>query len=118
MDVEIQLIFEFDSEDIQNSHSFQYHLQILPLTNAVKEIIAWFRKTDYEDDVSNYWNFTQDGSSDTSEAIQGSKHWPQALRTMNLNLNQQRLYGEGRDAMYFSYLLPKQVSKFKTIRPS
>ena len=69
----------------------------------------WYRKTDYEDDVGNYWNFTMDGSSSNpNEAVQGAVAWPQAFRSMNLSLNQQKLYGDGRDPMYFSYLLPNQ----------
>jgi hypothetical protein len=56
-------------------------------------MLLWFRKTAYETDINQYWNFTMDGKDDGTEAILGGAKWPQALKTLNLSLNQQKLYG-------------------------
>lgn len=103
------LITEVQHQEFSVNTSQDRQTLSLYLNHPVKELLLWFRKTDYEDDVANYWNFTMDGkSSDENEQVQGPSGWPQAVRTVNLSLNQQKLYGDGRDGMYFSYLLPNQ----------
>lgn len=74
---------EFSVNTSQDKQNFSLYL-----SHPVKELIMWYRKTAYEDDVLNYWNFTQDGNpEDANEAVQGSVAWPQAMRTMNLSLS-------------------------------
>lgn len=76
-----------------------------------KELVMFFRRDTYEDAtsakvVTNYWDFTMDGSNST--ALIGSAERPEAFTKMNLSLNQQKLFQDGRDAQYFGYLMPLQ----------
>ena len=90
----------------------------LHFNHPVKELIMFYRKSSYEDGtsrdiVANYWNFTvdgrlPDGTADATETPIGPMGRREAFANMNLSLNQQKLYGEGRDPVYFGYLLPQQ----------
>lgn len=103
------LITEVQTQTFSINTSQDRQTLSLYLNHPVKELLMFFRKSDYENDVANYWNFTMDGNAgDSTEASQGPASWPQAVRSINLSLNQQKLYGDGRDGMYFSYLLPNQ----------
>lgn len=103
------LITETQHQEFSVNTSQDRQTYSLYLNHPIKELLLWFRKTAYEDDIANYWNLTMDGSAASPlEAVQGAPAWPQAFRSMNLSLNQQKLYGDGRDPMYFGYLMPSQ----------
>lgn len=81
--------------------------------HPVKELIHYFVKASYRNPqksecVKNFWNFTMDGDGTANESIVGCSQRPEAFSSMNLLLNQQRVYENGQPPLYYSYLLPTQ----------
>lgn len=64
--------------------------------------------------VNHYWNYTMDGPQaemanyDATEAALGAPGFRQAFSRLNLSLNQQKIYDDSRDAVWFTWLLPAQ----------
>lgn len=106
---------QYQKLELQNS-SRQSH--VLHFNHPVKELVMFVRKHAYEQSSSrapvyNYWNFTldgldADGAEDPRQLVAGTTDRREGLSGLNLSLNQQKLYGEGRDSVYFGYLLPLQ----------
>ena len=98
---------QFANEPSQSVQTFQVHMN-----HPMKEFLAYFVKAEYRDPtkskcVDNFWNFTMDGGN-PGEVVVGCPQRPEAFTTMNLLLNQQRVYADGQPAMYFGNLLPSQ----------
>lgn len=86
----------------------------LYLSHPIKELLIYFRKAAYSDPsstalVNNYWNFTMDGSpSNPSEAQLGVPGYRDWFTYLNLSFNQQKVYNDGENSQYFTWLLPQQ----------
>lgn len=85
--------------------------QQLYFSHPVKELLHYFIPNANRDPntsrcVTDFWNFTMDGHDGT--ALMGSTDRPEACSRMNLLLNTQRVYQNGREAVMFSWLFPQQ----------
>lgn len=108
------LITEIQSQNFNvdtRSSRQQYQLYF---NHPVTELFCYFRKSAYADTsspaiVNNWWNWTMDGNpADPSEATLGAVGNRQFMSSMNLSLNQQKLWDDARDAIYFTWLLVAQ----------
>lgn len=89
----------------------------LYFNHPVTELFVYFVKNAYRDSsstavVNHYWNWTFDGPQvemsnyDATEAALGAPGFRQAFSRMNLALNQQKIYDDSRDAVWFTHFQP------------
>ena len=89
----------------------------LYFNHPITELFIYFSKNAYRDSsstavVNHYWNWTFDGPQvelsnyDATEAAVGAPAFRQAFSRMNLALNQQKIYDDSRDAVWFTHYQP------------
>ena len=89
----------------------------LYFNHPVTEVFVYFVKNAYRDTsstavVNHYWNWTFDGPQvelsnyDATEAALGAPGFRQAFSRMNLALNQQKIYDDSMDAVWFTWFQP------------
>ena len=76
------------------------------LNHPVKALYHYWTSNENRDRTSiapvyRFWDWTMGG-------VVGNPDAPEAIDSMNLSINQQRMFGEGRDALYFRSLLNSQ----------
>eukprot|EP00899_Mesostigma_viride_P014841 jgi/Mesvir1/23358/Mv21053-RA.1 len=81
----------------------------LKFNHPVKELLFFYRPDDWSDSETTlkgyykgYWSFKNPNSRF------GEGH---LFKTANLILNSQNMYGDGKDPVYFSYVIPTQFHK-------
>jgi hypothetical protein len=112
---------QFAVDTNSNRQSYQLHFN-----HPVTELFVYFNKSAYRDPtqtavVNHYWNWTMDGPQaemanfDASETALGAPSYRTSFSRMNLSLNQQKLWDDARDSVYFSWFLP---TKYHTRTPT
>lgn len=113
----VYLITETQSNEFTVETAANSQIKTLHFNHPTKALYCYFVADKNRDStvttpgktvVSNFWNWTVDGNTDGFSTVVGHMEHPEAVDTLNLAINQQKIYGEGRDAVYFGNLLMQQ----------